>query len=329
MATIVCRQGPQSCLESQLVEPRALRLTLSSARPHFCQPFELAIKSCFFDSNTKEIEEKCCYEEISNKTVSLHDKHTSSDPDMGGWSFLQLLSNGPQSSKEMVEKENTYVHPLVKRSWSTLSEKSLELCTENLGNETGSDILEDSIFKLSASDCEGGNSPTRKQHKLRQLLGAKKAISLNFPPPLTTISGSECLQVRPHREDGRLVIKAVKAPSTRTLFQAERSNGRLRLCLLKYSTPSFDYEEETADEESEGNNEDNKEEEFENDSNYEAEEEEQGAYLEEGIDGKRADDIGAAMGMKRFQRPGRGRCKEGENENKGLLNWEPFWVATS
>ncbi|XWS13595.1 hypothetical protein CRYUN_Cryun36dG0051200 [Craigia yunnanensis] len=334
MATIVYRQGLLSCLETQLVEPRSPRLPLSSARPHFCQPLELAIKSCFFDSNTEEIEEKCCFEEVSKKTDFLHDKHISSNPDLGGWSFLQVLSDGPQSSKDIVEKENTYVHPLVKRSLSTLSEKSLELCTENLGNETGSDILEDNIFSLSSSDSEGENSPTRKQHKSRQLLGAKKAISRNFPPPLTTISGSESLQVRTHREDGRLVIKAVKAPSTNTLFQAERSNGRLRLCLLKDSTPSFDYEEEAADKECEGSSEDNKEEEFGNDGNYEAEEmeeeeeEEDGAYLEEGIDGKRAD-LGAELGMKKFKGLGRGRCKEGEHENKGLLNWEPFWVATS
>ncbi|XWS54015.1 hypothetical protein CRYUN_Cryun10bG0051700 [Craigia yunnanensis] len=272
MATMVCLQGLQSCLESQLVEPRAIRLTLSSARSRFCQPLELAIKSCYFDSNTKEIDEECCYEEVSKKTDFLHGKHTSSYPDLGGWSFLQALSNGPQPSKEIVEQENTHVHPLVKRSLSTLSDKSLELCTENLGNETGSDILEDNIFSLSSSDSESGNSPTRKQHKSRQLLGTKKAISRNFPPPLTTISGSESLQVRPHREDGRLVIKAVKAPSTNSLFQAERSNGRLRLCLLKDSTQRFDYEEETADKESEGSSEDNKEE-SENDGNDEAEEE--------------------------------------------------------
>ncbi|XWS39344.1 hypothetical protein CRYUN_Cryun18bG0044200 [Craigia yunnanensis] len=336
MATIVCRQGLQSCLESQLVEPRALRLTLSSARPHFCQPLELAIKSCCLISNTEEVEEECCYEEVIMKTDFLHDKHTSSNPDLGGWSFLQALSNGPQSSKEIVEKENTYVHPLDKRSLSTLSEKSLELCTENLGNETGCDILENNIFSWSSSDSEGGNSPTKRQHKSCQLLGAKKAISRNFPPPLTTIIGSESLQVRPLREDGRLVIIAVKVPSTNTLFQAERSNGRLRLCLFKESIPNFDYEKETADKESEGSGEDNKEE-FENYSNYEAEEEkyeeeeeeeENCVYLEEDIDEKRAN-IGAEIGMKKFQRPGRGRCKEGEHENKGLLRRGPFWVATS
>ncbi|XVF38157.1 hypothetical protein REPUB_Repub20aG0075800 [Reevesia pubescens] len=332
MATIVRRQGLQSCLESQMIEPRALRLALSSARPNFCQPLELAVKSCLFDSNAKEVEEKCFYEEVSKKTDFLHD-NTSSNPDLGGWRFLQALSNGPQSSKEIVEKENNYVHPLVNRSLSTLGEKSMELCTENLGNETGSDILEDNIFSLSSSDCEDGNLPTRNQRKSRQLLGARKAISCNFPPPLTTISGSESLQVRPHRQEGRLVIKAVKAPSTNTLFQAERSNGRLRLCLLKDSCLSFDYEEETADKESEAISEDNKEE-YENDSNYKAEEEEEekeeehDEYLKEGIDGRRAD-VGAEMGIKKFQRPRRGRCKEGEHQNKGLLNCEPFWVATS
>ncbi|XVE81556.1 hypothetical protein DITRI_Ditri15bG0074300 [Diplodiscus trichospermus] len=331
MATIVCRQGLQSCLESQLVEARAPRLTLSLTRPQFCQPLELAVKSCSFVSNTKQVEEKCCYEEVSKKTDFLHDKHISSNPDLGGWSFHQALSlsNGPQSSKEITEKESTYVHPLAKRSLSSLSDKSLELCTENLGNETGSDILEDNIFSLSASDCEGGNSPTRKQSKPRQIFGAKKSISRNFPPPLTTIRGSESLQFRPHREAGRLVIKAVKAPPTNTLFQAERSNGRLRLCLLKDSTPSFDYEEETTDNGSnEGGSEDSTEKEFEDDSNIEAQEKEEKEEEEEEIGGKRSQ-VGGEMGIKDFQRPGRGRCIEGEHENNGLLNWEPFWVATS
>ncbi|KAB1227799.1 Protein FANTASTIC FOUR 3 [Morella rubra] len=151
-------------------------------------------------------------------------------------------------SKEAMEKENIYVHPLVKRSSS--SEKSLELCTENLGNETGTGINEDSIFLLPSSDSKDGNFRTREQTKSRQLFETKKANPPNFPSSLTTISGSESPLFRPHRENGRLIINAVKAPATQSYFQAERSHGRLRLCFLKTCTPSVDSEE-AKDEENE------------------------------------------------------------------------------
>ncbi|CBI32338.3 unnamed protein product, partial [Vitis vinifera] len=59
--------------------------------------------------------------------------------------------------------------------------------------------------------------------------------STSFPPPLTSISsrGGGGLQVRPHREDGRLVIEAVAIPACHSYFHADRSDGRLRLQLLK------------------------------------------------------------------------------------------------
>ncbi|KAG4131508.1 hypothetical protein ERO13_D09G216300v2 [Gossypium hirsutum] len=281
MATIVCHQGLQSCLESQLVEPRALRLTLSSARPR-----ELISKSC------------------------------SVNPEPGGWSLLQALFNSPQSSKGVQGNENTYVHPLVKRSLSSLSEKSLELCTENLGSETGSDeVLEDDVFALSSHSSQGGNPPTWKSGQ--PLGGTKKAIAGDFPPPLTTISGSESLRVRSHRENGRLVIQAVKAPSNNPIFQAERSNGRLRLHLLKYSTSSIDHEEEkTADVENDNNtnnnendDEEEQEEEYENDDNYIAEEEEP----------EKEEDGETATLQRSWDGRGRYYCKEGETEKQGIV----------
>ncbi|KAJ0031971.1 hypothetical protein Pint_13680 [Pistacia integerrima] len=56
----------------------------------------------------------------------------------------------------------------------------------------------------------------------------------------------ESLQVRPHREYGRLIIKATKAPPTRSLFQVERSHGRLR---LSFYTPFYHDSEECYQEE--------------------------------------------------------------------------------
>jgi len=61
--------------------------------------------------------------------------------------------------------------------------------------------------------------------------------------------GSKYLRVRPHREDGRLVIEATKVPPSTSCFQADRSHGCLRLYFLANATTSFDPEEEHEQEE--------------------------------------------------------------------------------
>ncbi|KAK2646948.1 hypothetical protein Ddye_022143 [Dipteronia dyeriana] len=348
MATIVCQSGLQSCLESQIVEPRTLRLRLSSPRvpPHLSEPLELTFKSCFLDSNTKPT-----LEEIKCRSDHHHEK----PQDQGARSFLEAITNGCQLESNISDKDqNTYVHPLSKRSLSALSDKSLELCTENLGSETGTDIIEDSIFSMSdssssssSSDSESGDFQTREQRKSHQLLRTKKASNNchNFPPPLTTIRGLESLQVRTHREDGRLIIKAVKNPSTPSLFKAERSHGRLRLSFFKdFEEPEQQQQQEqqemvtdetTLDDEDDSTTQ--QQEDFENKEEEEEEEnkedDENGAYREkEDMDGNNLE-VEGKIGIKKIQRTG--RCKEsesagGDNKNIGLLlNWEPFWVATS
>ncbi|KAF9677568.1 hypothetical protein SADUNF_Sadunf08G0121300 [Salix dunnii] len=324
MATMVC-QGLQSCLESPIVESRTLRLRLSSPHLHFSQSLDFVLKPCLLDSDTKEVCDKSHSEETRHKSSFLHDKDTSSNPDLGGWSFLQALSTTPEGPKESMEGENIYVHPLYNRSSSMLSEKSLELCTENLGSESGSEIIESSIFSLSSSDSGVGNSPAREHQKPHRLLGAKKANSRSFPPPLTTMRGSKSLQVRPHREDGRLIIRAVEAPSRHTCLHAERKDGRLRLSFVKDSTSDFDFMGVASTKENRGND---KEDEIENDMDYVDDlDDGEGNFMpfEEEVGGDDLD-IDTAPGMEDFQRPR--MCKEGEVENKGLLNWEPFLVAT-
>ncbi|XP_050215829.1 protein FANTASTIC FOUR 3 [Mercurialis annua] len=269
MATVVC-QGLQSCLESQIVESRTLTLRLCSSKS--------------FDS-----------------TNNIQANSVQNNPDAaGGWSFLQVLPSS--SSMENKENNNVYVHPLIKRYSLTLSEKSLELCTENLGSETGStDVIEPEIFTYSASESE-----SELEQKQPEKQPKKGNYIRSFPPPLTTMSGSESLQVRPHREDGRLIIEAVVAPPKRSYFQAERSGGRLRLCFVGDSDSNIDPEEET---------------EFEDDEEEDDEVEEQNGafYTEEMRNCKNLEE--------QFQRR---RCKEDEIEKIGLLNWEPFnWVATS
>lgn len=353
MATIVC-QGLQSCLDSHLVEPRTLRLKFSAPVAHHFSP-NPGVKSWFPEANYIEEprEEKCLYEEpCINKPVDVHDnnKATSKTSDLGGWSFLQAVSNISQQGPHKEDKENMYIPPQVYKTPSAtkLTEKSLELCTEDLGSETGTIITEDNIFSSdSEAEAKGKNVMPREQQKQRQFSGGKKGnVVHSFPPPLTTISGSDSIQVRPHREDGRLIMKAVKAPTTQSCFQAERSNGRLRLCFSKNFAPNFDSEEIATQDDNEGceNDRSEEEEEAEQQDQEVVGENKEEDFLEqledddderekcmclieaEEVDGNSLK-VGGEEGMDKFGRPS--RCKDGgEHEKKGLLNWEPFWVAT-
>lgn len=346
MAAIVCH-GLQSHLETQIVESRTLRLRLPTSKPVSPQSIDLAFKSCFWDSNSNIKTHH--HEENTHKTDTFQNKPVST----GGLSFLDALSNISQGTKEEPSSQKeatTYVHPQQKRSSLLLSPKSLELCTENLGNESGTDIAENGIamFSSSSSDIDNiaeGDLGTREQRQLRQHFAAKKAKTMNFPPPLTTIRGSESLRVRPHREDGRLVIEVTKVPPSASCFQAERSHGRLRLCFLTNDTTSFDpqeeqevvaeneptpnegFEEELIENEiiNNGKIQDIEEEEAEEETEEEETKQEEGVACCECEEMKDSD-----VRMDKYERVR--RCKEGgdRENNELLLNWgEPLWVATS
>ncbi|XP_052190494.1 protein FANTASTIC FOUR 1 [Diospyros lotus] len=249
-------------------------------------------------------------------------------------SFGEEKSHYPETS-------SCYVHPMAKRSLSQLSHKSLELCTENLGSETGSDICESSIFSISSP--VGEISPAKARQEMES---SRKEIknSRSFPPPLTTmVGGSSSLQVRPHRVDGRLVIEAVEVPPAHTHLQAERIHGRLRLSFWKdCSSSEEDEEAETENNEASHEEEEEEEEEeedaiaetdelFEFEFHEEEEEEEEGEGRD--VNGKWEDmegnslEVGVEMGIKeKFQRPS--RCKDGRPDGKRIYR-VPFWVATS
>ncbi|KAK9933399.1 hypothetical protein M0R45_020597 [Rubus argutus] len=322
MATIVC-QGLQSCLqEPQLVEPRTLRLKLSSQIPHHlfsATPLELGFKS-FLSSESNHMKE------LSYEEKCHYDKPATKNSDLGGWSFLQSISNN--SSEQ--QNPPTPVYNKLSSSATRLNEKSLELCTENLGNETGTIFIENNIFETN-----GKSMVERDQQKQSKSLGGKKSGNVhNFPPPLTTISGSESLQVRPHREDGRLILKAVKAPLTPTCFQAERSNGRLRLCFSKdFFAPTFDSELQTTATKEDIEGKSGKDNENERDDEEEEKKKKKKEKKKKKKKKKRETlknylKVRGEEGMDKFERPS--RCKEGgEHEKKGLLNFEPCnWVAT-
>ncbi|KAK9086720.1 hypothetical protein Syun_029114 [Stephania yunnanensis] len=235
-------------------------------------------------SLTKQLEKKQSYHRERYNTKD-------DNSELGGWSLVQSLA------KE--HKEKQYVHPLAKSpSSSKLSEKSLELCTENLGCETGNG----SISSLStSSDSEGSPKEIVRERSKSRKVVHKKASLRSFPPPLTSISNADNVHFMPHREGGRLVIKAVTIPPSQTCFQAERTDGRLRLRYMNSQIPCKEDENEVEVGTNDGN-------------------------LDEEIDGKNGND-GGELGVEKYhQRPC--RCKDGESRNKRMLNLESLWVVS-
>ncbi|KAE8700226.1 U-box domain-containing protein 23 [Hibiscus syriacus] len=139
-----------------------------------------------------------------------------------------------------------YVHSLVKRSANGLSEKSLEICTESLGSETGSDgfssyppsetsyaeedqhgVLQQQ--KTACFDDENDQPRTVKCNKYN-VIGKKSPQHGSFPPPISSLSrkGGASVRMETHRDNGRLVLEAVSVPSMNNFF-AQRQDGRLVL----------------------------------------------------------------------------------------------------
>ncbi|KAK9076902.1 hypothetical protein SSX86_005237 [Deinandra increscens subsp. villosa] len=159
-----------------------------------------------------------------------------------GWSILQSPSSHKPIDDCFKTDINTYLH---NQKSLKLSQKSLELCTESLGSESGNDMSDDNaIFALRGSSLS-------KRKSRRDIMESKKVLSRSFPPPLMTMSGSKLFQVRPRREGGRLVIEAVETDLGTSCFRAERSQGRLQLTCWKNEKEMEDSEK--SDVEMEGN----------------------------------------------------------------------------
>uniref|UniRef100_A0A7N0VJE5 FAF domain-containing protein n=1 Tax=Kalanchoe fedtschenkoi TaxID=63787 RepID=A0A7N0VJE5_KALFE len=147
-----------------------------------------------------------------------------------------------------------YVHPLVRRSASALSGKSLEICTESLGSETGSDVF--SSFSASETGDEDKEQADKQQQplpvdeKLQPQAAGSEEIHVvkynscgyhnkksygprSFPPPLPSLSRCDGASLHMHsrRENGRLILAAVSVP-TQNNFHAQRQDGRLLLTFV-------------------------------------------------------------------------------------------------
>ncbi|CAN6809525.1 unnamed protein product [Brassica oleracea] len=281
MATVVY-QGFQSHFESQHFEPRALRLRLSSPNnSHSSTP----LKSHFLDSSITP-QDNISTTKATSKTES--------------WSFLESISNSSSDDKDKKTLLPPYVHTPSSRR--TLSDESLALCTESLGSETGSDVSNDQDLFSVTSELQTTETRTTTTRTSRQ--ARKRNMMASLPPPLTSMRGLDGIQVKSHRENGRLVMTAMK-PLPRNRCLQDRSYGCVRLAILIDSNGHIETETREGEEETV---------EIMRDS-----EEEIPQYEEE-------EEVEVKV-IKNTQRSN--RCHEGDLENKGFLNWESFCVATS
>ncbi|OWM69837.1 hypothetical protein CDL15_Pgr025686 [Punica granatum] len=297
-------------------QPLTLRLRLAPPAP-LCQPFD--------QSPMKPTSESA---ELSQRIKP---------PETDVWDFLDVPREPLYTDSPIPSRLSSCPSSPSSSSCSfssVLSAKSLELCTEKLGNETGcTEITEANLFSPVPSP-EG--AADRWGNSIKRVTANKRAGPRSFPPPLTTIRGRESVQLLPHREDGRLVIEAIKDPVAYSRLQAERSHGRLRLCFLKepalaYDPEPIDCQEMAQDEQIEGEYLCREEEEEEEEEEVQIEEQEEHVdCLGRDVDQK-TEKFGAKIGsVEMFARPER-RCTEGgEVEGKKrLLYWGPFLVAAS
>uniref|UniRef100_A0A0E0KBJ3 FAF domain-containing protein n=1 Tax=Oryza punctata TaxID=4537 RepID=A0A0E0KBJ3_ORYPU len=164
------------------------------------------------------------------------------------WNMIQS-QRPPVASPVAAGKQQQaapYVHPLVRRSSSLLSQKSLEICTESLGSETGSDGFSDADGSTDRS-CPASDDDSDEG---AEEVAARASPPRAFPPPLPSLARRTvgAVQMRQDRRDGRLVVKAVPVPSA-TLFRAQRCGGRLLLSFADTAAPASDEDDENHDQE--------------------------------------------------------------------------------
>ncbi|KAL5081972.1 hypothetical protein RYX36_010393 [Vicia faba] len=185
----------------------------------------------------------------SSKQLSHSNSNITCDP-LDIWSSILNQENKDEASQL---KTSPYIHPLVKRSKSYLNEKSLEMCTECLGSETGSDWFSSS-YTSSSEDTDSEDDGKMKtcysddNPKLinnHSLKNKKKASCI--PPPLPSLSSqSQQLQMRSHRENGRLFLflQVVVSVPSHNNFIATRQNGRLILTFANHVKEGIVEEDE-------------------------------------------------------------------------------------
>ncbi|XP_030451118.1 protein FAF-like, chloroplastic [Syzygium oleosum] len=245
------KQGITTILGSEPAKPTSsLRRTLSAdmSSKKWLSQNGLVFKNALAhiadsSSSSEEDDEEDCYED---KRKESRDLEKSSQFDI--WSSIISQKHEEPS----VQAPPPYVHPLVRRSASSLSGKSLEICTESLGSETGSDRFSSypasEMGNLPDEDDKESDTVLQDLAKLQlpqedqdQQLhfarysnyagwGKKRQQPKSFPPPLPSLSRPDgaLLRMQSRRDNGRLVLEAISVPSEKN-FCVQRQDGRLIL----------------------------------------------------------------------------------------------------
>ncbi|KAJ6984218.1 protein FAF-like [Populus alba x Populus x berolinensis] len=193
-----------------------------------------------FEDRPKETETRDQFDIWSSIQEDNNKKEVEKPGQFDMWS--SILS---QKAKEDSKDVQPYVHPLVKRSASSLSEKSLEICTESLGSETGCDGFS-SYPPSEIGDAEEKEEEQRQERVTQKFdmedlraakynlaaSNSKKSQPRTFPPPIPSLSSRDgaSVHMRSRRDNGRLVLEVVSVPSQNN-FHAQRQDGRLVLTL--------------------------------------------------------------------------------------------------
>lgn len=170
-------------------------------------------------------------------TVTLKETDRGGDDDRPErddiWNMIQAQKPPPPPA---APRQAPYVHPLVRRSSSLLTQKSLEICTESLGSETGSDGFSDADGSATEHSCQGSDDERGEGEEVAPRAAPPRA----FPPPLPSLARRKVestMEMRQKRQDGRLLVKVVPVASS-TLFRAQRRGGRLLLSFADTAAPA-------------------------------------------------------------------------------------------
>lgn len=203
-------------------------------------------------------------EEDQKKKMSKAEAEKKQQGQLDLWSSI-ICQKANEEGNKAVDTAAPYVHPLVKKQSSALTVKSLEVCTESLGSETGSEGFSlyppsetGDIEVLDKEQEEDRAEVPRQQEEEKEKVPVAQAFdgeefrvvkynsaaskklppTRSFPPPLPSLSGCDgtSVRMRTHRNNGRVVLEAVSMPSPNN-FRAQRQDGRLVLTFLA-TTPS-------------------------------------------------------------------------------------------
>ncbi|XP_015077888.1 protein FAF-like, chloroplastic [Solanum pennellii] len=149
-----------------------------------------------------------------------------------------------QKNEESSTLPPPYIHPLLKKSSSSLTDKSLEICTESLGSETGSEIIsldhhhlqKQQQVKEELSPQTFEEFPVVKFHHNKK--SSSPLLPKSFPPTISSLAAEDnkpSVHMQSHRQNGRLIVEAVSVPP-QNHFRVERVDGRLLLTLITTSS---------------------------------------------------------------------------------------------